>query len=675
MHRRIAAVVAAGLILVWLPVTARAQTVEPPSAVVALVDATPSLGPGAAIRFALEIHNRSSRALVDLRITMSIHEAIPTRYGLQRSFSGRLGPTIGSDTFPIDGEVGAGQRRVVEVSKPVSEIGLFRSSAQDRSYPFRLTVRSGRTVVGAVETYVPYLTQQPAVGLNIVLIVPLTSEPVYTKTSHPNAFGTSSLEKAVSGRLERIVAGLEADPDMPVTIAPTGILLDMLTDMADGFEKVHGDKKTRVGAEDPRAVAAARMLERIAGIAARPRTRVIATPYAMARLGGLVRNDLEDRAQAQVDAGLSRSSQLEKSDPLEGWLLNADGSLDEKTITVLQRMRVSNLVVPSSTLRQQPRGLTRGAPVTMRTRTGGSVTMLVRDQGLEDHLTGEPGQTTLRQRFLADAAIALQERPAIQRVVAVSTPVEWDPEPQEAARLFATIASSGWLVPVTPEEAIAAVKPPAAPAELDPARKPEPEPASDYFAALREARQSIDRFSELGPPAVRLAALEQRLLVSESGSWWHPATSDRGRDLARTIEPEVESQFAKIRAPAPQTITLTSRDGQIPLLISSGLDYPANVVVRLDSDKLRFPDGDRLSQKIQPPNQQIVVKAVTRATGTFPLRVVIETPESGEVIASTRLVIRSTAYNIVAVAITAGAAVFMVGFWIMGLARRKLAAA
>lgn len=675
MPRRIAAAVAAGLTLVWLPATARAQTVEPPSAAVTLVDATPSLGPGATIRFALEIHNRSSRALGDLRVTMSIHEAIPTRYGLQRSFGGRLGPTIGSDTLAIEGDVAPGLRRVVEVSKPVSEIGLFRSAAQDRSYPFRLTVRSGRTAVGAVDTYIPYLTQQPAVGLSIVLVVPLTSDPVYTKTTHPNAFGTSTLEKAVAGRLERIVAGLEANPDMPVTIAPTGILLDMLADMADGYDKVQGSKKTRVDAEDQRAMAAARMLERIAALAARPRTRVIATPYAMARLGGLVRNDLEDRAQAQVDAGLSRSARLEQTEPLEGWLLNADGSLDERTITALQRMRVNNLIVPASTVRQPPRGLTRGTPVTMRTRTGGSVTMLVRDQGLEDHLAGEPGQTTLRQRFLADAAIALQERPAIQRVVAVSTPVGWDPEPQEAARLFSTISTSGWLIPATPDAAIEAMKPPTAPAELDPARKQEPEPDQDYFAALREARQSIDRFSELGPPAARLAALEQRLLVSESGSWWHPATSDRGRDLARTIGPEVEAQFAKIKAPAPQTITLTSRDGQIPLLISSGLDYPANVVVRLDSDKLRFPDGDRLSQKLQPPNQQIVVKAVTRATGTFPLRVVIETPESGEVIASTRLVIRSTAYNIVAVAITAGAAVFMVGFWLIGLARRKLAAA
>lgn len=675
MHRRIAAVVAAVLSLACLPLTAGAQTVEPASAAVALMDATPWLGPDGTMRFALEIHNRSARALGDLRVTMSIHEAIPTRYGLQRSFGSRLGPTIGSDTSVVEGDIAPGQRRVVEVSKPVSEVGLFRSAAQGRSYPFRLTVRSGRTVVGTVDTYIPYLTQQPAVPLSMVLVVPLSSDPVYTKASHPSAVGTSSLEKAVAGRLERIVAGLEENPQMPVTIAPTGVLLDMLADMADGYEKVKGSGKIKVSPEDPRASAAARMLERIGGLAARPTTRVIATPYAMARLGGLVRNDLEDRAQAQVEAGLSRLTKLGPTEPLEGWLLSADGSLEERTVAALQRMRVTSLVVTASTVRQSTRSLTRGTPVTMRTRTGGAVTMLVRDQGLEDHLAGDLGQTTLRQRFLADAAIALQERPSASRVVTVATPVGWDPEPQEAARLFSTISASGWLVPTTPEPAVANFKPPASSAELEPTRKDDLEPGPDYFAALRDARQSIDRFSELGPPASRLAALEQRLLIAESGSWWSAATSDRGRDLARTIRPEVQRQFDKIKAPAPQTITLTSRDGQIPLLISSGLDYPANVVVRLDSDKLRFPDGDRLSQKLQPPNQQIVVKAVTRATGTFPLRVVIQTPESGEVIASTRLVIRSTAYNIVAVAITAGAAVFMIGFWLMGLARRKLAAA
>ena len=646
---------------------------------VRLIDASGTIGPTDSIRLVLDVTNRTAKAMGGLRVTMSIHEPLDTRYELQRSFTGSFGPMLGSDTISIDGEIAADQRRTIEIAKPVSEISFFRANAKDRPYPVKISVRSGKSLIGSVDTYIVFFSGPPAVPLGLAMVFPLHSQPIYTRASSPTLVSSGTLERALEGRLSRIVQALEAFPELPVTIAPSGLLLDMLADMSDGYDRVEGKGKVRISADDPRSLAAANMLTRIKTLATRPATRVIATPYSMSVLPGLVKNELEDRAQAQVDAGHSRlAARLAPAKTLEGWLLPGDGAMDERTIAVLQRMRVSSMVVGSGTLRDSARGLTRATPVTLRTRTSGTVTMLARDAGLEKHLlSSDP--TTVRQRFLADAAIAMQERPAAGRVLTVATPIDWAPQEGEVERLLATIVTSTWLAPTTPDSSVASIKPPTAPAELAPAdiaARSNPEsPSADWFGAIREGRAEIDRFSELGPPANRLAGLEQRLLIAESGDWWGPSLSDRGRDMARSIRPFVQTEFSKIKAPAPQTITLTSRDGVIPLLISSELDYPANVVIRLDSDKLRFPDGNKISQKLQPPNQQIVVNAVTRATGTFPLRVVVETPESGVVIASTRLVIRSTAYNIVGVAITAGAGVFLVGFWLIGAARRRLATA
>jgi len=127
-----------------------------------------------------------------------------------------------------------------------------------------------------------------------------------------------------------------------------------------------------------------------------------------------------------------------------------------------------------------------------------------------------------------------------------------------------------------------------------------------------------------------------------------------------------------IRAPAPQTITLTSRTGVIPLSVGSALEYPVDVVIRLESDKLRFPDGNRIDvDQLKPPNQTFRVRAITQASGTFPLKVQVLTP-SGQLVSDSQLTIRSTAYNVVALSITGGAAVFLVGWWAIGAVRGRL---
>jgi hypothetical protein len=162
-------------------------------------------------------------------------------------------------------------------------------------------------------------------------------------------------------------------------------------------------------------------------------------------------------------------------------------------------------------------------------------------------------------------------------------------------------------------------------------------------------------------------------LIAESTDWWPSRTLlARGVAFAEAIPPSVNSEMRKVHAPAAQTITLTSRTGVIPLSVGSGLGYPVDVVLRVDSDKLRFPDGNRITiSKLQPPNQTIQVRAITQSSGTFPLDVRLFTPE-GTLIADSQLTIRSTAYNVVALSITGAAGIFMVGWWLFGWLRRRL---
>lgn len=649
------------------------------------------VGPADVMRIGVEVTNDSSPALTNLRIGIAIHDAIQTRSHLERTFQGRLGAVVGSDTIQVEGEVSRGTTSTFVVEKPVSEISLFRSQTADRAYPVVISLRSGTREIAKVSTYLVFFSAPPPVKLDLSLVVPIHTPSPYGDGKKPNIVTSGVLERALSGgRLSRLIAAIGAF-ESPVTIAPSGLLLDSLADLAGGYVRLTEGKSTAVTGEDPRAQRAAALLDELRRIAARPETRVIAVPYSAAFLPGLARAELAERAQAQVAEGLRRTAGVLGSEPIEGWLVPLS-ALDERTFSDLHTIGTRNLVLDPGTLLDDPRGLSRGTPVELQTRTGAVLGALLSDRGLDESLLAAEEMAPLlaRQRFLAETATIYHERPALARVVSAVAPNEWSASQETVSAIFAGLASSSWISMTTPDAAIAKVEPVKAGATRGRRAQPDtpqlapiedvvgsgpPNPEGGYFAAMREAMRAIDRYSDLNPPAERLSELERRLLVAESGDWWQSrASAQRGLEFARGVDAAVKTEFGKIRAPAEQTITFTARSGVIPVSIASDLDYPVDVVIRLDSDKLRFPKGNRIRRRLQPPNQTIEVQTIAQATGTFPLQVVVETPSSGAEIASSRMVVRSTAYNVVAVAITSGAALFLIGSWVISTVRKRAVA-
>jgi hypothetical protein len=53
----------------------------------------------------------------------------------------------------------------------------------------------------------------------------------------------------------------------------------------------------------------------------------------------------------------------------------------------------------------------------------------------------------------------------------------------------------------------------------------------------------------------------------------------------------IDDQLAQITTEKLTVVTLTSRNGTIPLTVNNGLDYPVEVRITLKSDKLEFPKG------------------------------------------------------------------------------------
>lgn len=665
--------------------TASAQSLDESSLRARLVEFPSSVGPQDSLKIGLEVANRGEEPVESLRVFFSIHEAVNSRSKLQNTFKGVLRTSLGSDTIPAEGSIEPGQSRVISVEKPLSEISAVRFAANDGAYPVRIVVRAGSLASEPIETHMIFFAQPSLEPLGVGLVIPLHNPSIYTDGARPGVVTENSLERSLSaGRLARLFDALEKYPQTPVTLAPSGLLIDMLTDLSNGFGKNASNRILRVGPEDPVAQLAARTLARLKLLAARPNTRIASMPYSAASLGALSSAGLEDLAQAQVTETRTRLSPASggvlPAQPAEVWLVPIYPALDEPTLSSLQRSGVNRMVLPAGSIRKEPQLLTRAAPVEVETRTG-PIQALVEDQLLNDTLLPgkETGPVVDRQRFLADTATLMLERPSQKRAVVVVAPVDWAPKSPAIEGLLAALSSPTWIKGQTVDEILASFPSPLPLAAIagQEGLRPSPQPPSDdYFDDLKQAKNAIQKFGELAPPGGRLAGLQRRLLIAESADWWGSKTSvEKGKAFARAISPEVTRQMNSIRAPGAQVITLTSRTGIIPLSVISRLAYPVDVVLELQSDKLRFPDGNRIViAKLTPPNKTVEVRTIAQATGTFPLRVQIQT-STGRVISEERLTIRSTAYNVVAVLVTAGAGLFLLGWWAVGAFKRKVSPA
>jgi hypothetical protein len=96
-------------------------------------------------------------------------------------------------------------------------------------------------------------------------------------------------------------------------------------------------------------------------------------------------------------------------------------------------------------------------------------------------------------------------------------------------------------------------------------------------------------------------------------------------------------------------------------------------VISFTSDKLRFPRGRTEAIELRRTNtvERIPVEALT--SGTFPVRVELESPDGTLHFAQAKLTVRSTAASGVGLVLSAGAALFLAVWWARHLSRGRRA--
>ncbi|HYF45206.1 MAG TPA: DUF6049 family protein [Acidimicrobiales bacterium] len=310
-------------------------------------------------------------------------------------------------------------------------------------------------------------------------------------------------------------------------------------------------------------------------------------------------------------------------------------------------------------------------PVVISGGTGQAFQAVLADAGLRAHVNGTADPVLMANRALADLAL-LASPPDDGGVatdsgdagVAIELPAT---RPLPAEYLDTVLRGLSLPGPLRPVSLPALLD-----ADLAGEVGPEPGPTvtgiplagadlASYSRGLELARAQLAGYQSFAGRRDDVAAeLRRRLLISGSIDL---TEAQRGGYL-QSVTTVVRNRTAAVDVSDDTTVTLTSREGDIPLTIHNDTGGPVNVRLAFDSsNRLDFPDGPRRQVRLEEGPNRVEVPVEARSSGSFPLRITVTSPDGVLIVSRARVTVRSTFVSGVGLVLSIGALLFLVLWW------------
>lgn len=574
-------------------------------------------------------------------VTADIHEATGSRNEFaQQITGGNLGEVVGqsgSQVLPSQGVPRAevrfatgGEPDATEVDAELDESGV---------YPVDVRLMVGDVILDRLVTHLVRLPgpASEAPPLQVAVVVPVDSGPGIAPS------GRQRTDPLGEERVTTLLDALTSHPDLPLTVVPTPDTVVELT----GTAKLNRLRRAIDGRQ------------------------VVSSQYVPIDLAAWVAAGLDEDITRQTAAGEEALAERLVERPDRRTAV-ADATLTPTALTRLEELGADQVVIPSVALAPvDPTAFptTVAQPFGVVDSEGQVARAVTSDAALASHVD-ETGDAVLdATNLLTDLAVLWFDRPAQARGVAVTLPRVWDPSSTFLDTLLSGLAAGGILTPATVDELFARVPDATAGGAEDPAGPllvrtlaPPPSPSlgnyPDVLPLTRLTTEGFASFAGRDNPVV--ASMQRRLLVSGSDD----LERSQRRAYLDVISRQIDRAASSVVAPETGNVTLASRDGRIPLNLSNENLYDVTVRLRFDSEKLTFPDGDTVIVHLPASTvTSLDVDVRARSSGTFPLRMVITSPDEIVVVSRSRFTVRSTAVSGVGLVLSVGAGLFLALWW------------
>lgn len=322
--------------------------------------------------------------------------------------------------------------------------------------------------------------------------------------------------------------------------------------------------------------------------------------------------------------------------------------------------KVTKLVVSMKNLVSVPAILTTDTTFALASKNR-RLTGAVTDSGLAEQLPGGGGDPALATaRMMAQLAQIYFESPSSSRGVILSIPTSWKPSSTFLRDFHAGLVSSPCVRVTSINAFFRQVPKSPIRRERDRRLAKSPKASVRANAALRSARSNFFGLSSaIIKPRDALTPLRELLYLAEA----EPKGGGSSPGYLTDLRTSLSEATGRLSLGGEHSVTLTSRRAELPLTVSSTSTWTMKVIVRLRSDKLRFPDGSTQVVRISPGNNALHYLVQARTIGDSPLQVELLSPNTRMVMLSSRLTVRSTAVSAAAIGLTAAAVIFLLAWW------------
>nr|WP_241842340.1 DUF6049 family protein [Pseudofrankia sp. BMG5.36] len=486
--------------------------------------------------------------------------------------------------------------------------------------------------------------------------------------------------------------------------------------------------------EQPLSRDAATFLDRLSAFANTRGNTVFALPWGDVDLAALVRaGELNDVLWA-VNTGRQVVAEAlghrDAKDAVKA-AYPVDGLADPATLAFLaaKGVDVTTVIMDDRLLPAASRSATPTA-LTVQQTSAGPIRALAADSRLAQLVTApeaESNEPKALGDMLAELAMITSEKSNQNRLAVLALPRDWNPSAQVAQQVLHALgspANSGYqpffqptALPVAPvstagaasgagDDSTGSTAPSAATVTAGTARlaltypqwaadREIPTSYVDAVEHLRDEAALLDPVLcaridyRVNPPVAANPAtcklrhdvidpMKNTLLTALSVQW--RANRPGAVHLSQEVDGRTNLIRNGVRVQASEKVTLTSREGTVPLTVNNisdtlpGNAFPMTVLLSVSSnDKTRLRSASTIPVIVQPGGvAQVLISVSSDAAGTFPVYIQVLTPDGKRLTTQpARILVRSTAYGTIATAITYVAVGLFAAAVLLRLVRRR----
>lgn len=563
----------------------------------------------------------------------------PTYFGVVEG--GRLAslPDVELDAVPITD----GLRRVdlavtLRQEAPRTMPGWAFLSAGLRPGVYPVVVRvldaDGETIGSTVLLLSRVPDAEEAGGGSQALVAPLIT---LASTPTVDADGREHPDPDLTDRVEALSSGLALAGEIPFTLVPRPESVEALARSEEG-------------------AAALDRLARLPG-----HRQVIDGPYVDVPTAAWIDRGMGDELTRQRERGTTVLSEHLGRTDASVW--DGRSGTTPATLSALWPVGVRTVLLGPEAITDDdvPSG-----PVTIDVGAGRVADAVVLDRALTTATAwrGDPvlDAATVAAELTLIAGTANDEAPAI----VLATPDDWPTDPAAVSNLAKVLTDPAAPVQAVTLDGLLEQSPTGAAAELAPILLAD---LGDHPDQLDHARRRLASMASMtGATDPEVGALDQRLLLSGDRGL---APSDRTA-YVESVTATAEHRFGQVRAPDRQTVTLTSNDGEVPLTLVNEMDVPVQVVVELEADSRVDVAEPRVTATLPAGSTTpLSIPVHTRAPGDTAIDVTVRTPDGAVLLGEVRYTIRSTAVPGIGLALSAGAVLFLLAWWVRHWLRHR----